>query len=117
MAMQTEKQKENALLIRELEAFCHLHSPSDQDLRFRAAIEKTLYLNLADLERGQLVRVVEATCSIDFPHSIDRNFHDAVMDRLGRSHNFKAMREIQIPGKWGPQPRAKANEPADQKRK
>ena len=100
MALQTEAYKENAQLIRELEAFCGKKYPSDVDLRFRAALMKRLFLLLGDLDVPQLVSIIEATCSIDYPQAIDRNFHDQVMERLGRAHKLSEVRKVEIPGHW-----------------
>jgi hypothetical protein len=100
MAIKTEQSKENAYLIRELEAFCGRKFPSDVDLRYRAALEKRLYQLLPDLDVPQLVRMIEATCGIDFPNAVDRNFHDQVMERLGRAHHLKDVRLVTIPGHW-----------------
>ena len=100
MAIVTERQKEYAQLIRELEAFCAKKYPSDVDLRFRAALEKRLWQALPDLDLAQLVRIIEATCGIDFPQAVDRNFHDQVMERLGQAHHLKEVRKVEIPGHW-----------------
>ena len=100
MAIKTEQSKENAYLIRELEAFAARKYPSDVDLRYRNALEKRLYQLLPDMEPSQLVRLIEATCTIDFPNAVDRNFHDQVMERLGRVHHLKDVRSLEIPGHW-----------------
>jgi hypothetical protein len=46
------------------------------------------------------VRLIKATCKIEFPTAPDRNFHGQVMERLARLHNLREVRKIDIPGKW-----------------
>lgn len=100
MPPKTDDMKEQAQLLRELVAFSNKKFPTDEDLKFRAAVMKRIYTQLEHYDRPQLVRMVEATCDIDYPTATDRNFHDQVMARLGRLHSLADMRKVEIPGKW-----------------
>ena len=92
--------QERGYLVQECEAFCGKKYSTETDVRFRAALEKRLYQLLPELMPAQLVRLVKATCKVDYPSAIDRNFHDQIMRRLGTLHRLSEVRKIDIPGSW-----------------
>lgn len=100
MQVSKEELQERGYLVQEVEAFCGKKYSTEVDIRYRAALEKRLYQLLPELMPPQLVRLIKATCKIDFPTAIDRNFHDQVMERLGRMHKLRDVRKVEIPGHW-----------------
>jgi len=92
--------QERGYLVQECEAFCGKKYSTETDIRFRGALEKRLWQLLAELMPAQLVRLVKATCKVDYPSAIDRNFHDQVMRRLGSLHRLREVRKVEIPGPW-----------------
>jgi hypothetical protein len=95
-----EELQERGYLVQELEAFCSKKYCTELDVRYRLALEKRLFQLLGDLLPAQLVRLIKATCKVEFPKAIDRNFHDSIMERLGRFHKLREVRSVIIPGTW-----------------
>jgi hypothetical protein len=72
-------------------------------------------------ERAQLVRVLEASCKIDYPTVDEANFRLAVMKRIGLAYRLRDMRAVDITGpvkqtpappqpqQYSPRPGPKAN--------
>jgi hypothetical protein len=100
MQQSKEELQERGYLVQECEAFCGKKYSTETDIRFRAALEKRLYLLLPELMPAQLVRLVKATCKVDYPSAVDRNFHDQIMRRLGTMHRLSEVRKVEIPGSW-----------------
>lgn len=50
------------------------------------------------IERAALVRVLEASCKIDYPTEHERNFRLAVMKKLGVAFGLREMRTVAIAG-------------------